>query len=323
MCPRPSQGKLLYHMTLLNNIPSILEKGILSRNKLQSSKIFFYDIADEEIVEKLTRKFDGYDLSDYIHFHFFSSTPFDKSLVCRYGSENLAIIAVFRPTFIDKMKRYKIITAHPLSNRNPEILDYEDGMNSIPWPLLDDYAMGGNAFDFSNSYNRTATMAECIVYERIEPREIAWIFINSNAKYDQLLTEIKQNHPSALKRLRKIVVRNNMFPKIYGLNNWINYGNVSNRTYNDLSYNRTYNDVNYNRTYNDVNYNRTYNDVNYNRANININYNTNYKVYNNDWNMNDHRYSRYHRKKEIKYRNDEESSNGGFFSFLANLCIIC
>ena len=49
----PSKGKLLYHITHLDNISSILEHGLMSRCALlQNNLCDFKDIADPEILNK-------------------------------------------------------------------------------------------------------------------------------------------------------------------------------------------------------------------------------------------------------------------------------
>ena len=51
MAAMPSTGQLIYHMTSIDNLSSILKFGLLSRNHLlQNSNIQFTDIADPEIL---------------------------------------------------------------------------------------------------------------------------------------------------------------------------------------------------------------------------------------------------------------------------------
>ena len=50
MATAPSMGKLIYHITSIDNLPSILKFGLLSRKCiLQNHDIHFTDIADPEI----------------------------------------------------------------------------------------------------------------------------------------------------------------------------------------------------------------------------------------------------------------------------------
>lgn len=71
MAAMPSTGQLIYHMTSIDNLSSILKFGLLSRNHLlQNSNIQFTDIADPEILSKRERYKKA--LSQYVLFHFFA-----------------------------------------------------------------------------------------------------------------------------------------------------------------------------------------------------------------------------------------------------------
>lgn len=210
---KPQFGQLLYHTTIIENVPSILEKGILSRKKLISTKSSFNDIADDEILEG--RKHCSVDLSNYVPFHFFSRTPFEIGLVQRYGMENLAIISIYRPNR-NKQNSYKIIPCHPLARESPKIMSYQDGFNAIKWDILNDFASPNDytKYDFDIASNRTATMAECLVPEKVEPSDIAYIYVNSKYTYNQLLKELETKHHSTKKLWGKISVNIGMFPEI-------------------------------------------------------------------------------------------------------------
>ena len=60
-------GKLLYHLTNIDNLDSILKNGLLPRNKLKELKgsLNFDDIADKRIIMER----DCMGLGDYIPFH--------------------------------------------------------------------------------------------------------------------------------------------------------------------------------------------------------------------------------------------------------------
>lgn len=64
MATNPKEGKLLYHLTALDNIESILTKGLLPREKIDFD---FLNVADEEILRDRKK----FDLSEYTPFHFF------------------------------------------------------------------------------------------------------------------------------------------------------------------------------------------------------------------------------------------------------------
>lgn len=59
---------LLYHLTDLENLPSILDKGLLPRAQLKN----FSDVADPDILTSRERL----GLKNFVSFHFFARNPF-------------------------------------------------------------------------------------------------------------------------------------------------------------------------------------------------------------------------------------------------------
>lgn len=43
-------GKLLYHLTKLKNLESIIQNGLLSREAVLKKRLLFQDVADKEII---------------------------------------------------------------------------------------------------------------------------------------------------------------------------------------------------------------------------------------------------------------------------------
>lgn len=90
MATAPSMGKLIYHITSIDNLPSIIKFGLLSRKCiLQNHDIHFTDIADPEILSKRERYKEA--LSQYVLFHFFAKNPFGwcsvrKVWIRKYGN---------------------------------------------------------------------------------------------------------------------------------------------------------------------------------------------------------------------------------------------
>lgn len=74
---RIRDGKLLYHLTAFENLPSIAEHGLLSRNDLRAHGLLFEDVADPDILR------DRGDLDRYVPFHFFPRNPFDYAVLHR------------------------------------------------------------------------------------------------------------------------------------------------------------------------------------------------------------------------------------------------
>lgn len=172
MATAPSQGKLLYHITHINNIPSILEYGLMPRKELERQGIIkFYDIADPEILSK--RETYKRALSDYVLFHFYSRNPFDGRVCKTYGVENMAIIAISRE--LHKTSKFYIIPSHPLDKDEPDIYPYDEGFKLIRWDILD----RESGRDYRDPEIKKACMAECIVPHSIQYKEFFCIFVAS------------------------------------------------------------------------------------------------------------------------------------------------
>lgn len=156
----PKDGKLLYHLTSMENMAGILEKSLLPRTQLQ----VFDDIADSEII--LMRQ--EHDLDEYIPFHFFAKNPFDGKVQKMNPEKSFAIITIRRTYARDN--GFLIIPRHPLSDGDLRILDYNTGIERIDWCMMDKK-------DFSDRYCKNCCMAECITSQPISHNDFHSVFV--------------------------------------------------------------------------------------------------------------------------------------------------
>lgn len=200
MATAPSMGKLIYHITSIDNLPSILKFGLLSRKCiLQNHDIHFTDIADPEILSKRERYKEA--LSQYVLFRFFAKNPFDGAVCEKYGSENMAIIAVWRS--ICEHNNYQIIPSHPLDSDAPDLYSYGEGFKKVRWNILDDREHR----DYKNAEIRKACMAECVVKGCVPVSDFAYIYVYSERAKEKIL---KMENAVAIKD--RIQVMPSMFP---------------------------------------------------------------------------------------------------------------
>ncbi|EPQ5269410.1 DarT ssDNA thymidine ADP-ribosyltransferase family protein [Klebsiella aerogenes] len=171
--------QLLYHLTSLANLPSILANGLMSRFDLDGD---FEDVADAEILEGREK----YNLHKMVPFHFFAKNPFDGSVIYHNPKKQFCLITV-RRDFAKKYK-WKIIPTHPLSTSDKfELCDYEDGFAKINWDLM-------NERDYSNSKCKSVCMAECLSPTTVKSDYFFSIFV----KDDKSKTQVEH----LLKRMR-------------------------------------------------------------------------------------------------------------------------
>ncbi len=99
--------KLLFHLTPIKNVESILKNSLKPRSCLNEEN--FEDTANPDIINK--REEMG--LTKYIPFHFIPNGPYDGSVRKSNPDEDFAYICVSRSTVKDNCK---IIVGHPLNN---------------------------------------------------------------------------------------------------------------------------------------------------------------------------------------------------------------
>ena len=94
-------GKLLWHLTALENIESIFKNGLSCRKKLISKS--FVDIADTNILESRAK----FGLENYIPFHFMQKTPFAGKVMKDNKDTEFIYITLHRD--FAKKNNFKII----------------------------------------------------------------------------------------------------------------------------------------------------------------------------------------------------------------------
>jgi len=154
--------KLIYHLTALRNIPSILEKGLLPRNQLSD----FQDIADKAIIEKRQ----GLVLEGYVPFHWFVKNPFDGVVQKTHSDTPFALIAVERERAAKA--NWKILVRYPLANGEMELLDYAAGFQAIDWDVMD-------RRDYRDPNCKSVCMAECLAQGPVPVTEFFAIYVRN------------------------------------------------------------------------------------------------------------------------------------------------
>lgn len=137
--------QFIYHLTDIDNLPSILSNGLQPRSNLTS----FSDVADNEIISSREKA----NLEDYVPFHFFARSPFDGAVQRSHPHKIFILIAIRRS--LAEAKKWFIIPKHPLSFAQIELLDYEDGIAAIDWEAMDKR-------EYSDPHSHSVCMAECL-----------------------------------------------------------------------------------------------------------------------------------------------------------------
>ncbi|MBH3409728.1 MULTISPECIES: DarT ssDNA thymidine ADP-ribosyltransferase family protein [Pseudomonas] len=155
-------GKLLYHLTSLENIPSIFEHGLLPRSQLTG----FHDVADREIIKG--RGTHG--LENYVPFHWFARNPFDGRVQRDHFHKQFVLITVRRS--LAERANWKVIPCHPLAGTEFRLLDYHAGFAAIDWQMM-------NRRDYQDQDCKNVCMAECLSPHAVPAASFFMIFVPS------------------------------------------------------------------------------------------------------------------------------------------------
>ncbi len=143
-------GRLLYHLTKLSNLESIIEKGLASRKLVKTHNVDFDDVADQRIITKRTEL----GLDEYVPFHFHPYSSFDKAVKSTYVNENFIYITLKRTDA--RRNNFKVLPRHPLSGETEAyLLEYDEGMDAIDWEAM-------HTLGTEDDYIKNVKMAECL-----------------------------------------------------------------------------------------------------------------------------------------------------------------
>lgn len=161
MAKPPKDGKLIYHLTSIDNLESILQNGLLSRNEVEK----FVDVADQEIIEH--RENEG--LNDYVPFHFFGANPFDGAVQKAHPDRKFIFITLQRK--YARAQKFKILPQHPLSLDDCTLMDFDDGMNAIDWEKMAER-------DYTDNECKEICMAECLTENSVSASDFFSIIVS-------------------------------------------------------------------------------------------------------------------------------------------------
>lgn len=161
-------GKLLYHLTELKNLESIVRLGLVPRKVLLENEVKFEDVANPEIIIK--RQELG--LSEYIPFHFHPYTAFDVAVKNQHMGEEMIYICIQRE--LARENNFKILPKHPLSLTSYQLYDYDEGFNLIDWEIMTKVGL-------TDDHAKRIKMAECLSDRVIPIRAFKCFYVSSES----------------------------------------------------------------------------------------------------------------------------------------------
>ncbi|GFI45294.1 hypothetical protein IMSAGC019_00604 [Lachnospiraceae bacterium] len=173
-------GKLLYHLTELNNLSSIIKYGMLPRKTIIMLGIKFGDIADAQIITK--RQQLGLDM--YTPFHFHPYSAFDIAVKHTHQGEDFIYLCIDRECA--KLNGFKILPKHPLSTQECKLYDYDEGFSLVDWDTM----MSINRVD---DYAKQVKMAECLTEKVIPINAFTCMYVASEQVKERVIEILNNN----------------------------------------------------------------------------------------------------------------------------------
>ena len=156
--------KLLYHLTKLDNVQSIIEHGLMSRAEIKNKKLNYGDVADPEIISR--REMLGLDI--YVPFHFHPYSAFDYAVKNNHPDDKFVYITIKRA--LAEIAGFKILISHPLSREECILYDYSEGISKIDWDTMERVGT-------EDQYAKNVKMAECLSHVTIPATLIQCVYV--------------------------------------------------------------------------------------------------------------------------------------------------
>lgn len=198
--------KSLYYITHINNLPSILAKGIFSHERIRSENIQNTTIYLEHLVNKRGNKYTaaGKNLWHYTNLFFQPRNPMLFSVIKSKGKQNITVLRISNTV----LRRQGIfITDGIASNKLTRIYPRSEGLEVLQTQqvLLQSRWISWNHSDAL----KRRLMAECLIPNRIDPKDIQQFIVANQNIADLLRVRLPSTY------IRKLIVATDIGSNIF------------------------------------------------------------------------------------------------------------
>jgi len=177
--------RYLFYITHIDNVASIVERGLLSHGEVERQQVPFTPIYDESIVGRRREKStpQGKSLWDYANVYFQPRNPMMYRVIHEKNIDSLAVVAV-RAAIMQA--EGVIITDGNAANAPTKFFDYVEGMKAISanWKTIQ------NDWWSAEDGSKRRIMAECLVPGQIDREYIEAVYVprlETKEKLDRVL----------------------------------------------------------------------------------------------------------------------------------------
>ncbi|MCW6035354.1 DarT ssDNA thymidine ADP-ribosyltransferase family protein [Spirulina subsalsa FACHB-351] len=173
--------KSLYYITHIGNLPSILNRGILSHKKVEELGVSYTPIYDREIISRRKEKStpERNSLWEYANLYFQPRNPMMYRVIHETNKRDIAVIAV-KPTVLQASR--VLITDGNAANGPTQFFSINEGLTVLQqqWKIIQN--------DWWNELDgsKRKIMAECLIPEEISPDFVHSIFVTDHKAKKQV-----------------------------------------------------------------------------------------------------------------------------------------
>lgn len=173
--------KGLYYITHIDNIPSIVQRGILAHRRIQESGIPYTPIYDAQIVSNREKKLtpDGRSLWDFANLYFQPRNPMLYRVLHEKNDKDVVVVGVRRSALSGPRAFLALGNA---ASAATEILPLNEGLDRLPeiWDSIN--SEWWNSVDGS----KRKIMAECLLPDLVRSEEIHSVYVANHAAAEKV-----------------------------------------------------------------------------------------------------------------------------------------
>jgi len=197
--PANLRGRYAYHFTMLDNLDSIIENGLLSTNKKVEKGIVHRDVAEQSIQNRRHTMpvscSNGKFVHDYVPFYFAQRTPMQLGIVNSKNIDQYLLIFFAVPIeVIDNLEGVIFTDASANTVIPPNFFNKHNSISleSLNWNIIDD-----NRWKQDTDQKRHQKMAELLIPDFLEISNVDYIVVwnNSIKEYIEELFKTKGINP--------------------------------------------------------------------------------------------------------------------------------
>lgn len=197
--PSHLKGRYAYQFTMLDNLDSIIEHGLLSTNIKKERNIIHKDISEQGIQDRRSTMLvpcsDNKVVHDYIPFYFAKRTPMQLGVINSKNIDQYLLIFFAIPIeVIDNLEGVIFTDASANTDIPPKFFNKDNSasLESLNWDIIDN-----NKWKQDTDHKRHQKMAELLIPNVLDTLNIDHIIVwNQSVKeYIQKLFETKGKTP--------------------------------------------------------------------------------------------------------------------------------